>query len=217
MANTTMMCRRAALALLTAGLLAAAPTRAQEPARPGFYQDFRGSRRPQAPLVPFGPQAEQCSKPEEEGWRIRIPAQQPKITTTGLQLTTPVQGDFTITVGYQILQADRPQDRLPAGFELHLTTQTPTQEAIGLYRVAHRGEGDIYSCHRMTTGTDGKRRNNSIPIPAQSKSGSLRLIRAGAEVTFWADEGTGEFQQLARYTLGPEDVTRVRFAAYAPP
>src|SRR5262249_10267696 len=149
----------------------------------------RGSKRPQPPLEIFRDKDGEFSKAEEEGWRVTIPADQPKITNIGLLLKSPAKGNFEISAGYQILQADQPRDRYPAGFEMYIATETPTKESIGFSRWTTRKEGEVFTFSRMTTAPDGSRRSTHNHIPANIKAGSLRLIRIGSEVTFWADEG----------------------------
>src|SRR5262249_41024099 len=113
--------------LLLLVLAVAGPLGAPQPPDTGFYQDFRGSPRPLPPLELVGPDAELVSKPEAEGWRITVPADQPKVTTIGLAMKAPVKGDFELTAGYEILQAEMPKGRSPAGFELFIHTDTPTR------------------------------------------------------------------------------------------
>src|SRR5262249_11987440 len=150
----------------------------------------------------FRPEDELLVKAEKEGWRITVPAEQERIRNVGLAMTTPVKGDFEITAGYEILQADRPRGRFAAGFEFYIMTETPTREAIGFSRWASGSEDEVYTCSRMTTEPNGRRRFTHHHLPAQGKSGRLRLKRSGRDVTFWADGGTGAFQNLWHYDLG---------------
>jgi hypothetical protein len=217
MATATMTRRSWALALIMIALALADAARAQQPSSATFYQDFRGSRSPQPPLGLFGPDAALLSHAEEEGWRVTVPADQPMKRTVGLVTTAPVQGDFTITAGYQILQAEQPHGRVPAGFELFIVTNTPTDEAIGLARWVTQADGEVYTCSHMSGPPGPKRRYEHRPFPAQSKTGSLRVIRKGHEVAFWADEGTGDYRRLTSYHLGADDLKRVRLVAFVPP
>ncbi len=180
-----------------------------------IHQDFRGNQRPQAPFEVTGPNAEHVSKPEPEGWRITVPANQPTQCVVGLAVTTPVTGDFDIMAGYEILQADRPTTGNTAGFECFAATQTPTREAIGFARYARRLEGEVLSCSRMTT-EDGKRIVRHEHVPATSKAGRLRLQRFGTVVAFSAAAGGApDFQPLFNFELGGDDLNIVRFGAYA--
>jgi hypothetical protein len=191
---------------------------AETPSGGEFYQDFRGSQSPRPPLEVCGPDADLASHPEDQGWRITVPANQAKITNVGVMLRDPVKGDFEMTAGYEILQAEEPTGRSPAGFEFYLMTDTPTREAVGFSRWVNRDwGGEVYSCSRMTIGKNGKRLITHKHVLTQTQSGRLRVTRTGSEVTFWVEEGTEGFHELGRQELGAEDLAFVRLSAYAPP
>ncbi len=62
------------LLALTLALGGAAAARSQ-PALPelkSFYQDFRGSKTPEAPLAVFGTKADLVARPEEKGLHIKV-------------------------------------------------------------------------------------------------------------------------------------------------
>jgi hypothetical protein len=180
---------------------------------PPFYQDFRGGRRLVAPLDFAGADASTFIKPEDGGLRITLPAGRKKFGAIGIALTEPVTGNFEITTAYELLPMDLPQRGYGAGLEVYLMTATPTQEAVGFYRLVSPEKGDAYMCSRMTT-IDGKRQYKHQLYDAPAKAGRLRLTRAGGEVTFWAAEGAADdFRELCRYDLGPEDLKIVRLGA----
>ena len=186
-----------------------------------LHQDFRGGRRPAPPLALFGPDAEAVTRAEDEGFRITLPAGRVSTYPVGLMTTTRVAGDFEITASYQLLHADRPTTGHGAGFEVYITTDTPTQEAIGFsryMRVDEGGayfwnEGGAYFCSHNSFG-DGVRQYNPVCVPASGTSGRLRLTRRGTDVTLEAAEGEkGKYFKLFQYHLGAEDLTMVRVGA----
>jgi hypothetical protein len=177
-------------------------------------QDFRGSRKPREPLERFGPDAERVSKPEDEGWRITLAADRPLLTPVGLVSTAHLRGNFTLTAGYEILQADQPTTGDGVGLELYVMLDSPTRDAFGLYRMARVKEGDVFWCVRMTT-RDGKRLSRGEPRPALRKAGQMQVSRQGTEVKFQAkEEGEADFRELAKYDLSSADVTSIRLAAF---
>jgi hypothetical protein len=178
------------------------------------YRDFR-ARPSLAPLDLFGEGAESYCHAEDGGIRITVPAVRPKLEPVGILLAAPVSGDFEITAGYELLKVDMPdKPGAMAGLEIYLMTATPTQEAVGFYRVVANAGGDMFQCTRMTYEGDRRRYKNSY-APATSKAGRLRLTRAGSEVVFWAADGPGaDFQEVGHYDLGREDLKMVRLAAY---
>jgi len=190
----------------------AAPSAQQVPAE--FYQDFRGNWRPTPPWRLVGPDAEKVINPESGGLRITLSAQRRQTEAVGLLLDAHLKEDVEITVGYDILHADKPSAGHGVGFELHVVTDTPADEGLGLLRVARINEGDVYLSSRITT-RDGKRQYQHGFTPTTSKSGHLRLRRVGKEATLSAADGTsGEFQALGGYDLGSEDLTMIRLSAF---
>lgn len=175
--------------------------------------DFRGSRGPQKPWKLFGPDAQRLSKPEENGWRITLPADRQNLEPVGLVMTDPVQGNFEITAGYEILQADRPTSGGGVGFEMYLMLATPSQDAIAFYRINRKEEGEGFLCVRMKT-VEGERTHQGEIRPATSKTGQLRVVRQGNEVGFWVADGEPTFRELFRYDLGAADLKMVRLGAY---
>jgi Protein of unknown function (DUF1583) len=202
--------------VLTAALGLSGPPAAALAAQPPpavFYQDFRGGRRPLAPMDLIGPDAATLTKPEDGGLRVTLPAGRQGKEAVGVVLAAHVTGDFEITAGYELVQVDRPKAGFGPGFEFYVMTATPTREAVGFSRIASPEEGDVYMCSRMTT-QDGRRRYMHKFFDAAGKSGRLRLTRAGGEVTFWAAEGDADdFRELHRYDLGPDNVALVRLGA----
>jgi serine/threonine protein kinase len=191
------------------------PQPAQGPQLRTFYQDFRKPEMPTDPVRRFGPEHDLYARSENEGFRVKLPAKRNSAEPVGVIFTSPIGGNFEITTGYELLGADRPKGGTGAGVELYIMTDTPTQEAVGLYRVSGANEGDErFDCIRMT-GAKPNRRYPSQSSPATSKTGQLRVTRTGNEVTYWAsEEAGGEFRELWRQELHTEDVRMVRMAAY---
>src|SRR5207244_425450 len=148
-----------------------------------FYRHFRGDHHPLPPLSIFGPDADLFTHPGEKGLRVALPAQRNGRDPVGLICTAPVEGDFEITAGYEILEAKRPKAGGGVGFELYLMAATPGQDALAMMRVARAWGTDVHSCsHNFTR--DGKRRfMGSRDTPAVNPSGRLRVVRSGSVAT----------------------------------
>ncbi len=185
----------------------------QQMPQQSLRQDFRGSKGPLPPLRLTGPDCERVSKLEEKGWRITLAADRPMPEVVGLVLTNPVQGNFEITTGYEILRADRPPKGGGVGLELFVAMDTPEQDAFKLYRFQRPREGDGFMCVR-STGIGRDRRHDGIFDRAESKTGQLRITRRGAEVAFSAAEEGETFRELYRYSPGSADLKLVRIGAY---
>jgi hypothetical protein len=153
-------------------------------------------------------------RPEDGGWRITLPAERGSPDRVGLELEAPIKGDFEVTAGYELLRADQPSTGYGVGFELFVETATPTQEALGLYRVARVKQGNVYMVSRNGD-EGGTRTHRQKYIPTTATSGRLRVTRAGRQATLWAAEGAAEdFVELCAYDLGPEDVDKLWLTAF---
>jgi hypothetical protein len=182
--------------------------------RAEFHHDFRGSRPPAACFQRIGANPDIVFKPEEAGLRITIPANQRQNTREGLELTTPIKGDFEIIVGYEVLSAGRPTTGYGVGFEFYIYTNTPTREGLGVYRVRRVKQGDVYMISRSKT-ENGKGQYKHQFVETSARTGRLRLTRSGTEVRSWAAEGgSSRFVELCQHELGAEDVTTVWLTAY---
>jgi hypothetical protein len=170
-----------------------------------IHQDFRGKDVDETLFRLQGTDAAARIKAEAEGLRITLPADT-KSATVGVAARAATKGDFEITVGYELLRADRPANGSGVGLEMYLNTATPTEEAFVIYRIVRPKEGDVYLCDRKTTNA-GKRETKRDPFPAASKSGHLRLTRKGTEVTFEVAEGASDsYRELGRYVWGDWDL-----------
>jgi hypothetical protein len=139
-------------ALVLVLLIAAVECRAEEI----FYQDFRGKDIDENLFRLQGADAAQRIKVEPQGLRITLPPE-PKTTSVGIATSAATKGDFEITVGYEIIQAERPKMG-GVGLEMYLRTNTPpTQEALFFYRIARPKEREVYACDKKTT-VDGERK-----------------------------------------------------------
>jgi hypothetical protein len=124
--------------------------------------------------------------------------------TVGIATRFAIQGDFEITVGYEILEAERPVTGSGVGLELYLDSDTPAQHALAFHRIVRPKEGQVYFCDHKLTDEDGKRVTRREQFPAADKSGRLRLTRVGKQVTFASAEGQGEFRELCQHEFADE-------------
>jgi hypothetical protein len=183
-----------------------------------FYQDFHAKEPDPEVFRQTGPSAAQLLKTEPQGLRITLSGE--GITTAvGVAYVVPLKGDFEVTTRYELLRLERPMGGFGAGFSVYVTTASPTKEAVEFFHLVRPSGAEAYGCAALMTRPDGQR--EPIPgtvradIPAQGKSGRLRVTRVGPDVSLWAAEGDGEFKSLYRVNLGAADVTMIRLAAHA--
>jgi hypothetical protein len=79
-----------------------------------FHQDFRGAASLNPTLTLFGPDSGKAVQFEPEGLRITMPAGRADKAAVGLAPNLRISGDFEITVGYEILSAERPAEGMGA-------------------------------------------------------------------------------------------------------
>jgi hypothetical protein len=176
-----------------------------------FHQDLRGKDFNPTAFRLVGPDAAARILSEPEGLRITLPVGRTNVANhVGLASTFPIQGDFEITLDYEIIEAHG------GGVMLYFVTESNTLEALAVCRLAQGGEEGIYLCSRRTTPVGKPRQyQNEYHAAAPTRSGLLRLTRKGGEVTFSvAERPEGGFRDVYKRELGPEDVKRFQVAAY---
>jgi DNA-directed RNA polymerase subunit RPC12/RpoP len=181
-----------------------------------FYHDFRNKKSLDGNFKLYGADAANRVKSEPEGLRITLPGKAKSPDGLGVISRLPVKGNFEITLGYEIVQMDKPKDLWGNGFELYIETDTPTKESMGLNRIIRPTGADVYFSSRMRTNLQGghERVERGTDIPAAGKAGQLRITRHGPKTVLSAIEnGSKEGQVLYRYDLGTEDIAMIRLAA----
>lgn len=199
------------LAIFLGGFsVAAAQDDAKE--KKGFLQEFKlplrgeGEWRKEWNLI--GHDTANCVKFENEGLRITLPAgfagERPH---TGLTTRLHVKGDFEITVKYEILKEPEPADtgKVPTRLLL-IANMTPTDRAIFTRRV-DEVEGAQFSIWNKI--------DNKFSVhPAKTKTGRLRLVRSGVQLSFWvAEPADAKFEHLREAMFGDDDLVDVKLLA----
>jgi hypothetical protein len=225
-----LLCRSHIYQILIGGVLCVASSSitAQSPlgsvpvkdgAKLDFYQDFRNGNLPQALFKMEGPDAPLRIKPEREGLRITLPAEQQKPDGVGISPLFTIKADFELTVGYRIINTTaNPAGQRGAGLEVYIRTNSPTEEALGLSRRTRPDGSEVFSCTRMTTNDQGMRKSvpnlNLEHLPAHGKSGQLRVTRVGTKVAVTtAEQNETQFRLLYLVDLGDADAYQIRVGA----
>jgi serine/threonine protein kinase/DNA-directed RNA polymerase subunit RPC12/RpoP len=167
-----------------------------------------------AQLLQFvGPDAEQCVHFEPDGLRITLPTGHPgKRTGTGIETNFPIQGDFEITMSFEIFKEPGPENTgLGTGVFLAVDLNTPTSNRASLTR------GVVRDGKRFTTWVERSKESSGKPqmelnsFPTLAKSGRLRLVRVGSLLSHYvAEESSPDFTLLQQNLFGAEDVINVR-------
>jgi hypothetical protein len=187
------------------------------PAAPAeeFRHRFEGGRQYLEHFRRTGANAPRAMQADAEGLRITLPADHGSKIPVGLVAGFGVQGDFTITMDFDILQVDPPSKGFGAGVSIWITTVSSTQEAATIAWLVRPSGEPIFLSHRASTPAGGKRRHRGgKPLAADTRSGTLRLVRKEASLSYQVAPGASDtFQEIYQTDLGTEDLNTVRFAA----
>ena len=177
--------------------------------------DFRGRPYDPALFRPTGPGASLAVQPDSRGLRITLPPEHGSKPAVGVVLRSGFQGDFEITMDYEILQAEPTTGGTGAGVSLHITMVSYTREAATIGRLVGTSGEPYFMSHRATTPNGEKRQHSGGDrFPAPSASGKLRLIRSDSTLTYLvADGDSSEFTEIYETELGVDDIDMVRLAA----
>jgi hypothetical protein len=201
--------------LLLVGMLAPG----QAPGAEHYPQEYRrsfgaGADAPQD-LMLVGPDATTFVRYEPAGVRLALPAgfvgDRPLI---GVSAPLVVQGDFEITLAYEVVQEPSAAE---AGKQTKLSLGITADAASGpqyaaVSRMVTEKHGTILAAWSLLW-DDAKQRNfdRYNQVATKTKSGQLRLLRSASELSYWRSDGAGTpFVRLRADRFGSADVREVR-------
>jgi hypothetical protein len=128
-----------------------------------------------------------------------------------LATTFEVQGDFEITVSYEIDHADRPLTGYGNGVYLYAALDPSTDDAVSLARRILPNGRTVFVSNRMRP-INGRKDHNVKAVPSTATTGKLRLVRSGSKVRCLAAEGDDpEFVQVDEVEFGTDEVRIVQW------
>jgi WD40 repeat protein len=153
--------------------------------------------------------------PEAGGVRVTLSAgeQHPPsgIRTTGLT----VHGDFEITMGYEILKADRPNTGYGVGTSLYAQIDEETKNAFSFARRILPDGREYFMTHGLTL-VNGNRQQQIKRFPTTATAGRLRLKRVGSVVHYQVAEGDDEqFTDLHQLEVGSDDIHCIQIGGHS--
>jgi hypothetical protein len=156
-----------------------------------------------------------CVSFEPQGMRITLRADPARgHPNTGLVVSTPVKGDFEVTVSFEILQESNPtpnaKQPTKVGLMVYLDSATADYGAV-MRRTAPTGATDFAALlQEWDPGTEQKQFKFKA-APTACKSGRLRLVRRASVLSCYAAEGTSaEFTLVSQYPFGAADLKEVQ-------
>jgi hypothetical protein len=177
-----------------------------------FFQSFKEKIENRPGWEVENPGGEQNVRFESAGLRITLPpGREGGHRATGVMTDFGVQGDFEITLSFEILkEADPGTDR--SVLDLVITKDVPKADVATVGRPMSPKDGRRFiGWSSMWNSVREKKVPDSISVPTKVMMGRLRLVRSGADLYYGFSDGfAGDFRYFKKFLFGPEDVRRVR-------
>ncbi len=176
-----------------------------------YYHSFKGDPEIGDEFLFHGLNPRECALFEPAGLRISLPAGHPdKRPGTGLTISTPVQGDFEITLGYEIIEEPKFNSQNATGLFVWVDLNLPGLNRGFILRGARQGKQYVAWYH--LTPEAAKPVDRLLSFPAKDVRGRLRLVRTGSVLYHYAAEGTSdEFTLLTQHEFGAADLNAIRW------
>ena len=195
-------------------------TEAQAPEEPAkraadvteFYCDFRNKKSLDEHFQLFGPNAINCVRPEPEGLRIILPPEHTPSGRVGVIANFELKGDFEVTVGYEIVNIERPQEPKRVGINVTLRKKT-NRGVLSFYRMFLGNGQDVYRSS-LDEGKDATRRLSDYVPTGGGRTGQMRISRRGPTALLSvAEPAGGEFRELHRWEPGADEIDQLIIGA----
>jgi hypothetical protein len=170
-------------------------------------RDFRGRPLP-SDLTPFDPLTDHFIKAEAQGLRITLPRDRTTMDSGGLSMAVAVGGDFEITTGVEILNADVPGSPRRYGVGVLMSLN----EKVRIGRLVRAQGQQVITWDRWAT-IDGGQRFLCGAAPGTGNVGRLCFKRSNNVVHFlWAPGLEGDkFEEVHQCVLDIPEVTEIRW------
>ena len=164
-----------------------------------------------------GPNAETCVRFEPVGMRITLaPGFEGSRPQVGLSTGIALKGDFEVAVNFEVLKLPEPDDAAPAtAFTLWLSRVKPDTCMMGISR-RMVNTGPQFAAWSTWFDREGKQLDHKGEVIAtEAKTGRLRLVRNGGELSCYVAEGPdGDFTLLNQISIGEQDLDDVRLVTF---
>ncbi len=165
-----------------------------------------------------GPAAEDCVRFEPAGLRINLPAGWGgERQGTGIKSSFGVQGDFDMSLAFDMLAEPSAADSGKAGTRLsiQITKETPHSNIATISRSIGMTNGSNFVPWQSLWNEPAKKGVISANVfSTKTKTGRLRLVRSGPHLYYGFAEGPdGDYRFRANFTFGPEDLREIRIIA----
>ncbi len=179
-----------------------------------YYHDFRTKPLP-AEMTLFNGDDGATIRQEPQGLRITIPKTYiHPWGGVGMRTSFGFEGDFEVTLSYEILHAETPLTGFGVGVALYVA-KPDGAGGSGIYRLVHPGDAQVVFRDLDRGEAAPKPRYVGGMAPCTEKIGRLRLKRTGTTLHYlWAAGTEGEeFVEFDQAEFGADPIARIRFAA----
>ncbi|HEY7423475.1 MAG TPA: DUF1583 domain-containing protein, partial [Gemmataceae bacterium] len=162
-------------------------------------------------LYLFGPDAESVVQTDLQGWRFTLPAGRSDPNTVGLKVARRLSGDFTITLGYELLAVGEPLPRWGAGVAMRVTLDA-SSSPDPLLSLSKRPEGPMFTAQKVLKESNGEEKYfDGVNRKATQSRGKLRLVRIGSQLRYLVAEEGQDFRIIHTAKIETADVQEVQF------
>jgi DNA-directed RNA polymerase subunit RPC12/RpoP len=162
----------------------------------------------------FGSAVDKMASANPRGLRFNIPALRADIGPIGVETLQRLQGDFAVTLDYELLQEPNPPPQNGAGVVLHIRFAAPKVVAATVTRT-HKPTADLFGSNIFYRGEDGKEQLKGLNyVRALEKRGTLQLSRVGAKLIYAAADGAQPFREIKTMDVPTDDVILVQGQLY---
>jgi hypothetical protein len=150
---------------------------------------------------------------DPEGMRFVLPADRKSLGVAGIEAKLQLQGDFEITLYYELLTVPAENPFPGAGVQLVARFDSPNIPTAAASRM-QRGQAPVFSGNYGVPAPPGAKTKNQFKIigtvPARDAKGALRLARSKDKLAYLGADGSGAFEEIGTIDIGREEVSSVR-------
>ena len=174
-----------------------------------YKWDFRTGHFDNLSLEPLGKGAVNLLRPTPRGLQISLPVG--KVSPfVGFAPRFKLRGNFDISMKFEIEQLSTPESGSGSGVSIYVTTETEGQPAANVGRLRRVAGKDVFNTFTAQV-VEGRRQTSVKLFDTSAESGTLRIQRIGAEVTYLVSEADGPFRPLLSTPFDTGDVSLLRF------
>lgn len=160
----------------------------------------------------LGPKAGEAIRSSPSGLEIALPRKNASSGRAGVGTHFGIEGDFEITIGYQLADVATPDKGDGAGVMLALVTVDEPPITINMAHRRQRNDESVFGTNVWTTsGKKMKGNFKKYAVAPTITGGKLCIVREGSVLRFLVAEGSGDdYRQLRTEQFGVQAIRTVQ-------